>query len=254
MIEITKAEKRSYEQKLEELEKRKAQAEEDIRIAKQKGDFSENTELAVATEARNNCEYEIGEIAALLRDAVVSDEVRDFEYFTEGAPVLLHITKDKKEYVRALRLVGIYGDTIRRKTLSRNSPIGSALLSGSTMSETSGKVYVDSNEIMFTAKVIKRGTESRIGLGTELVLDFGDGQVSEVVLDMPEDILVNKEHNENLLEIDSELGYLIYSEGEGEYTISDADGVSHKVSVSRKFSKGAQSVNSNNGDISSATV
>ncbi len=134
-VRLTKEGVEKYEKRLEYLKTTgRTEIAEQIKIARSFGDLSENAEYDAAKIEQARMEYEIVEIEAMLRDAVVIDEDN---ISTDVVNVGNTITVNNKTLGQEMtfQIVGSAEANPMQKRISNESPVGKGLL-GHKLHET----------------------------------------------------------------------------------------------------------------------
>lgn len=140
---ITQEGKVKLEEKLRLLKSKRAEIAEQIRIAREFGDLSENAEYSAAREAQNNLETEIKEVEYELSIAkVLNKKTIDVKTVGVGNVVVLENEKNKVKYT----ITGHAESDPSNGKISEQSPIGKAIC---------GKAKGDIVEIKVPAGKIK---------------------------------------------------------------------------------------------------
>lgn len=212
---ITAAEHAEMEKKIAELNQQIVEVSEEVNKAREQGDLSENAEYAAAKTRRGQLMAELQRLDEILNNSMVVSVSGGYTSFRTGAPILI----DVGGLVRAFTFTEMEGDTIRKKTLSSQSPIGDAIKG--QPSPYMGSVSVNNVTRKYTAEIIRMGDQSVIGLGSRLRITVG-GESYEAELSINE----NAEDDAKVvpLAIDSELGLKVYRDGVGTYSIQTDDG------------------------------
>jgi transcription elongation factor GreA len=122
---ITQAGKKQLEEELSYLENEKrAEVGERIRIAREFGDISENSEYDDAKNEQAMMENRIAEINRILSEAVIVDTPTDSDRIHIGSTVVL----DWGGKERTFTIVGGAESNVAEGKISNESPVGSALL------------------------------------------------------------------------------------------------------------------------------
>ena len=133
---ITQEEKDQLEEKLHFLEtEKRSEIAERIRVAREFGDISENSEYDDAKTEQGRNEDEIAEITRTLANATVVSAPRRSNIVGIGSTVI--ISQNGKE--RELSIVGAAGSDPRNGKVSHEAPLGAALMghkAGDTVSYT----------------------------------------------------------------------------------------------------------------------
>ncbi|MDO5112285.1 MAG: transcription elongation factor GreA [Clostridia bacterium] len=119
---------RKYEERLEYLKTTgRLEIAEQIKIARSFGDLSENAEYDAAKLEQARIEYEIVEIEALLKDAVLIDEDNiDTKVVNVGATVKVHNLDTDADM--EFQIVGSAESDPYKNRISNESPVGKGLL------------------------------------------------------------------------------------------------------------------------------
>ncbi len=119
---------KELENKLEYLKTTKrSEIAEQIKVAREFGDLSENAEYDEAKNEQARVEAEIGNIEKMLRNAVVVDEGKvDVRKVGVGTVVKVYdkTYKEEMEY----QIVGSAEVDLKKNKISNESPVGSALI------------------------------------------------------------------------------------------------------------------------------
>lgn len=110
---------------MEDVER--AQITTDIKIAREYGDLSENSEYAAAKEAQVHLETDIAFLTDLLRIAYVIDS-KTIKTKVAGIGNIVTIYDFKFDEEETYKLVTNYEASIAQKKISIDSPLGAALL------------------------------------------------------------------------------------------------------------------------------
>jgi transcription elongation factor GreA len=119
--------KKKLEKELEELNSKRSEIANQIKIAREYGDLKENSEYAAAREAQNNLEIRIDEIERMLPHIkMFSYKNADTNTVSLGSKVTVENleTKKKEDFV----LTGIFEVNPDENYISNESPKGKALL------------------------------------------------------------------------------------------------------------------------------
>lgn len=119
--------KKQLEEKLHDLKVNgRAAAAEQIRVAREFGDLSENAEYDIAKEEQAKLEAEIADIELKLRNAVIIEERRASDRIDFGSKIKIQNIETGAEY--EYTIVGSSeSDPIKGK-MSNESPIGKAAM------------------------------------------------------------------------------------------------------------------------------
>ncbi len=127
-VYLTPEGKKELDDKLAYLKNiRRTEIAELISEARAQGDLSENAEYDAAKELQAKNEYEIAEVEAMLKNAIVIESaVSDANTVAVGSTVMLrNLTRDKDvEY----QIVGAAEADPFKNRISNNSPVGNALI------------------------------------------------------------------------------------------------------------------------------
>lgn len=122
---LTEEGKRALEDELHFLEtERRAEVGERIKVAREFGDISENSEYDDAKNEQAQVESRIAEINRILGDAIVVTTSKRSTKVGIGSKVT--VTMDGKE--RAFYIGGAAESDVRNGKISNESPVGAALL------------------------------------------------------------------------------------------------------------------------------
>ena len=102
----------------------RAEIAERLRIAREHGDLSENSEFDDAKNAQNENETRISELNRILSDAVVVTNPKDSTEINIGS--IVTVDKDGKKVVYFI--VGATEADVKNGKISNESPVGSALV------------------------------------------------------------------------------------------------------------------------------
>ena len=199
---ITAAEHAEMEKKIAELNQQIVEVSEEVNKAREQGDLSENAEYAAAKTRRGQLMAELQRLDEILNNSMVVSVSGGYTSFRTGAPVLI----DVDGLVRAFTFTEMEGDTVRKKTLSSQSPIGDAIKG--QPSPYMGSVSVNNVTRKYTAEIIRMGTVGGESYEAELSINENAEDDAKVVP----------------LAIDSELGLKVYRDGVGTYSVQTDDG------------------------------
>lgn len=122
---LTQAGKKQLEEELTYLEgEKRAEVGERIRVAREFGDISENSEYDDAKNEQAMVETRIAEINRILSEAVIVDAPVDDDRIHIGSTVVL----DWSGRERTFTIVGGAESNVREGKISNESPVGAALL------------------------------------------------------------------------------------------------------------------------------
>ncbi len=122
---ITEAGKKQLEEELAYLEgDKRAEVGERIRVAREFGDISENSEYDDAKNEQAQLENRIAEINRILSEVVVVDAPVDDDHIHIGSTVTL----DWGGRERVFTIVGGAESNVHEGKISNESPVGAALL------------------------------------------------------------------------------------------------------------------------------
>ena len=135
---MAKYTKEGYNALSEELERLKTQGRDEIaeriKVARSFGDLSENAEYDAAKELQAKTAYEIAELEATLKNAIViENNAADDNTVTVGATVMLRNVTRKKDV--EYQIVGATEADPFKGRISNNSPVGAGLI-GHRVGET----------------------------------------------------------------------------------------------------------------------
>jgi transcription elongation factor GreA len=99
-----------------------------IEAARALGDLSENGDYHAAKEAQGHMEMRIRQLEALLKDAIVTDEVEDPEVVASGSIVRLKYEGDDDDDAEEYLVGSVEERREGMAVISTNSPLGQALL------------------------------------------------------------------------------------------------------------------------------
>ena len=99
-----------------------------IEAARALGDLSENGDYHAAKDSQGHMELRIRQLEALLKDAVVSDEVGDVDTVTAGSIVRLKYDGDSDEDAEEYLVGSVEERRDGLAVISTESPLGKALL------------------------------------------------------------------------------------------------------------------------------
>ena len=134
-VYLTPEGKKELDDKLAYLKNiRRTEIAELISEARAQGDLSENAEYDAAKELQAKNEYEIAEVEAMLKNAIVIESAAaDVNTVAVGSTVMLHnITKNRDD---EYQIVGAAEADPFKKRISNNSPVGAGLI-GHKVGET----------------------------------------------------------------------------------------------------------------------
>lgn len=134
-VYLTPEGKKELDDKLAYLKNiRRTEIAELISEARAQGDLSENAEYDAAKELQAKNEYEIAEVEAMLKNAIViGSSSSNANTVTVGSTVSLHnITKNRDD---EYQIVGAAEADPFKKRISNNSPVGNGLI-GHKLGET----------------------------------------------------------------------------------------------------------------------
>lgn len=134
-VYLTPEGKKELDDKLAYLKNiRRTEIAELISEARAQGDLSENAEYDAAKELQAKNEYEIAEVEAMLKNAIVIDSSSsNANTVTVGSTVSLrNITKNRDD---EYQIVGAAEADPFKKRISNNSPVGNGLI-GHKLGET----------------------------------------------------------------------------------------------------------------------
>ncbi len=133
---ITEEEKEQLEQKLHYLEtEKRSEIAERIRVAREFGDISENSEYDDAKTEQGRNEDEILEITRTLANATIVTAPRRSNSVHIGSSMIIEQNGKQRE----ITIVGAAGSDPRNGKISHEAPLGAALLghkAGDTISYT----------------------------------------------------------------------------------------------------------------------
>lgn len=122
---LTLAGKQQLEEELAYLEtEKRAEVGERIRVAREFGDISENSEYDDAKNEQAMMENRIAEINHILSEAVIADAPVDTDRIHIGSTVVL----DWGGRERTFTIVGAAESNVAEGKISNESPVGAALL------------------------------------------------------------------------------------------------------------------------------
>lgn len=133
-VYLTPEGKKELDDKLAYLKNiRRTEIAELISEARAQGDLSENAEYDAAKELQAKNEYEIAEVEAMLKNAIVIESGAHDNTVAVGSTVMLfNITKNRDD---EYQIVGAAEADPFKKRISNNSPVGSGLI-GHKVGET----------------------------------------------------------------------------------------------------------------------
>ena len=124
---MTAEHKKELEERLHDLQvDGRAKAAEEIRVAREFGDLSENAEYDVAKEEQGKMEAEIVEIEAKLRNAKIIEEKKKGDYVDFGSKVKIQNADTQEEF--DYTVVGSSESNPTLGKISNDSPIGKAIM------------------------------------------------------------------------------------------------------------------------------
>ncbi|ANE22010.1 MAG: transcription elongation factor GreA [Eggerthellaceae bacterium] len=124
---LTEEGKRKLEEELHYLENEKrAEIGERIKVAREFGDISENSEYDDAKNEQGLMEARIAEINSILSDATIVAGGARKGYVSIGSTVTVEMNGSE----RVFSIVGAAEADVRKNKISNESPVGSALLGG----------------------------------------------------------------------------------------------------------------------------
>ncbi|MCR5808657.1 MAG: transcription elongation factor GreA [Clostridiales bacterium] len=135
-VYLTPEGKKELDDKLAYLKNiRRTEIAELISEARAQGDLSENAEYDAAKELQAKNEYEIAELEAMLKNAIVIENsaASDANTVVVGVTVMLHNITAKKDV--EYQIVGAAEADPLKKRISNNSPVGAGLI-GHKVGET----------------------------------------------------------------------------------------------------------------------
>lgn len=134
-VYLTSEGKKELEDKLAYLKNiRRTEIAELISEARAQGDLSENAEYDAAKELQAKNEYEIAEVEAMLKNAIVIDNAASSSNtVVVGVTVMLRNMTAKKDV--EYQIVGAAEADPFKKRISNNSPVGAGLI-GHKVGET----------------------------------------------------------------------------------------------------------------------
>lgn len=134
-VYLTPEGKKELDDKLAYLKNiRRTEIAELISEARAQGDLSENAEYDAAKELQAKNEYEIAEVEAMLKNAIVIEgAASDANTVAVGVTVMLRNLTAKKDV--EYQIVGAAEADPLRKRISNNSPVGAGLI-GHKVGET----------------------------------------------------------------------------------------------------------------------
>ena len=127
-VYLTPEGKKELDDKLTYLKNiRRTEIAELISEARAQGDLSENAEYDAAKELQAKNEYEIAEVEAMLKNAIVIENAAaDANTVAVGSTVMLHnVTKNRED---EYQIVGAAEADPFKNRISNNSPVGNALI------------------------------------------------------------------------------------------------------------------------------
>ena len=134
-VYLTPEGKKELDDKLTYLKNiRRTEIAELISEARAQGDLSENAEYDAAKELQAKNEYEIAELEAMLKNAIVIENASSEENtVVVGVTVMLHNITAKKDV--EYQIVGAAEADPFKKRISNNSPVGAGII-GHKVGET----------------------------------------------------------------------------------------------------------------------
>ena len=152
-VYLTPEGKKELDDKLAYLKNiRRTEIAELISEARAQGDLSENAEYDAAKELQAKNEYEIAEVEAMLKNAIVIESAAaDDNTVAVGVTVMLHNKAMNKDF--EYQIVGAAEADPFKGRISNNSPVGAALI-GHKVGE-SVEVNTPGGVVNFTIKGIK---------------------------------------------------------------------------------------------------
>ena len=119
--------KKQLEEKLHDLKVNgRPKAAEDIRVAREFGDLSENAEYDIAKDAQAKMEAEIADIEFKLRSAKIIDEKGKADRVDFGSKVKIQDAESGREF--EYTIVGSSESDPKGGKISNESPLGKALM------------------------------------------------------------------------------------------------------------------------------
>ncbi|MBQ1520922.1 MAG: transcription elongation factor GreA [Clostridia bacterium] len=127
-VYLTPEGKKELDDKLAYLKNiRRTEIAELISEARAQGDLSENAEYDAAKELQAKNEYEIAEVEAMLKNAIVIENASsDANTVAVGSTVMLHNNTRNKDV--EYQIVGAAEADPFKNRISNNSPVGNALI------------------------------------------------------------------------------------------------------------------------------
>ena len=152
-VYLTPEGKKELDDKLAYLKNiRRTEIAELISEARAQGDLSENAEYDAAKELQAKNEYEIAEVEAMLKNAIVIESAAaDDNTVAVGVTVMLHNKAMNKDF--EYQIVGAAEADPFKGRISNNSPVGAALI-GHKVGE-SVEVNTPGGVVNFVIKGIK---------------------------------------------------------------------------------------------------
>ena len=149
---LTFTDKKKLEEQLAALNEEKKKVAEEIQIARGFGDLSENAEYDAAKELQAKNEYEIAEVEAMLKNAIVIESASsDANTVSVGSTVMLRNVTKKKDV--EYQIVGAAEADPFKNRISNNSPVGNGLI-GHKVGETV-EIHTPGGVMVFKIKGIK---------------------------------------------------------------------------------------------------
>lgn len=149
---LTEEGKQKLEEELHILEtERRAEVGERIKVAREFGDISENSEYDDAKNEQAQLEARIAEINRILGDATIVTTSKRSK--TVGIGSVVTVSMDGKE--RTFNIVGAAESNVREGKISNESPVGAALL-GRKKGDTINAVGPTGRKIEMTIEKIQQ--------------------------------------------------------------------------------------------------